>query len=113
MPTLKLSSVRRDLAISAALLLAATGLAALLAARSPLGIDYAGPPGTLCDCAGTPIRALAHGRLHDFLASQPVMGSASLLLRAPFAALGLYHGGGSDLDLYRFGVFPGLLAAGL
>jgi hypothetical protein len=109
----KLSPVRRVLAISAALLLAATALAALLAARTPMGIDYAGPPGTLCDCAATPIRALAHGRLHEFLASQPVMGSASLLLRTPFAVLGLHLGGGSDLDLYRFGAFPCLLAAGL
>jgi hypothetical protein len=107
------SPARRDLAISAVLLLAASGLAALLATRTPMGIDYAGPPGTLCDCAATPIRALAHGRLHEFIASQPVMGSASLLLRAPFAALGLQIGRGSDLELYRLGAFPCLLAAGL
>lgn len=104
MPTLKLSSV---------LVVAAAALAALLALRTPLGVDYAGPAGTLCDCAAAPIRALAHGRLHDFLATQPVMGSASLLVRAPFAALGLHLGHGSDLDLYRLGVFPCVLAAGL
>ena len=104
MPTLKLSSV---------LLLAAGVLAALLALRAPLGIDYAGPPATMCDCAATPIRALAHARVHDFLATQPVMGSASLILRAPFAALGLHFGHGSELDLYRLGTFPCLLAAGL
>jgi Glycosyltransferase family 87 len=112
-PKLELRSVRRDLAISAALLLAAAALAALLAARTAMGVDYAGPPGTFCDCAATPVRALAHGRLHEFLASQPVMGSASLLLRAPFAALGLLLGRTSDLDLYRLGTFPCLLAASL
>jgi hypothetical protein len=103
-PTRKLTST---------LVLAATLLALLLAARTPMGVDYAGPPGTLCDCAAAPIRALAHGRFHEFLATQPVMGSASILGRAPFAALGLHLGSGSDLDLYRFGVFPCLLAAGL
>jgi RsiW-degrading membrane proteinase PrsW (M82 family) len=110
---LSISPTRRDIAITAALLLAAAVLAALLAARAPLGIDYSGPAGTLCDCPGTPIRALAHGRLHDFLATQPVMGSFSLLLRAPFALLGLHATGGSELDLYRLGAFPCLFAAGL
>ena len=104
MPKLKLSSV---------LFVAAGALAALLALRTPMGIDYPGPPASLCDCAAAPIRALAHARLHDFLATQPVMGSASLLLRAPFAALGINLGHGSDLDLYRLGTFPCLLAAGL
>ena len=113
MPTLEHSPARRDLAISAALLLAAAALAALLAVRSPLGLDYVGQPGVLCDCAATPIRALAHGRVHEFLVTQPLMGSVSLLLRAPFAAIGLHLGNGSDLDLYRFGAFPCLLAAGL
>jgi Glycosyltransferase family 87 len=103
-PTLKLSSV---------LVVVAGALAALLALRTPLGVDYTGPPGTFCDCAAAPIRALAHGRLHEFIASQPVMGSGSLLARAPFAALGLHLGRGSDLDLYRLGVFPCVLAAGL
>jgi len=112
-PTLEHSPVRRDLAISAALLLVAAALAALLAVRAPLGLDYVGQPGVLCDCAATPIRALAHGRVHEFLVTQPLMGSVSLLLRAPFAAVGLHLGHGSDLDLYRLGAFPCLLAAGL
>jgi glycosyl transferase family 87 len=103
---------RRDPAITSALLLAAAALAALLAARAPLGVDYAGPPHTLCDCPATPIRALASGHLHEFFASQPVMGSFSLLIRAPFAALGLHLGSGSERELYRLGAFPCLLAAG-
>lgn len=113
MPKLSLNPGRRDHAITAALLLVASALAALLAARTPLGVDYSGPVGTLCDCPATPIRALAHGRLHNFLATQPVMGSGSLLLRAPFAALGLHVTSGTETDLYRFGAFPCLLAAGL
>jgi hypothetical protein len=112
-PQLPTNSGRRDLAITAALVLAACALAALLAARAPLGIDYAGPVGTLCDCPATPIRALARGHLSDFFAGQPVMGSGSLILRAPFAAIGLHAGSGSDLELYRLGAFPCLLAAGL
>jgi hypothetical protein len=103
----------RTYKLSFFLVLAASALAAFLAVRTPLGVDYAGPPGTLCDCAAAPIRALAHGRLHDFLATQPVMGSGSLLARAPFAALGVHLGHGSDLDLYRLGAFPCLLAAAL
>jgi Glycosyltransferase family 87 len=110
---LSLSKPRRDLAISAALVVAAIGLAALLAARTPLGIDYSGPVHPACDCPGTPIRALAHGDVHRFFEAQPVMGPMSLLLRAPFAALGLHLGDGSELTLYRFGVFPCLLATAL
>jgi hypothetical protein len=41
------------------------------------------------------------------------MGSGSLILRAPFAALGLHFTSGTQTDLYRFGAFPCLLAAGL
>jgi hypothetical protein len=103
---------RRDLAITSALLLAAAALAALLAARAPLGVDYAGPPHTLCDCPAAPIRALAGGHLHQFFVTQPVMGSLSLLVRAPFAAIGLHLGSGSERELYRRGAFPCLLAAG-
>jgi hypothetical protein len=97
----------------AALLTVAAALAALLAARAPLGIDYSGAPSTLCDCAAVPIHALATGHLHAFVATQPVMGSTSLLLRAPFAALGVHLTDGTAADLYRFGAFPCLLAAGL
>lgn len=113
MPAKLLNRDRRDVAIGAALLAAALALAAFLASRAPLGTDYAGPAAILCDCPATPIRALAHGRLHEFFATQPVMGSASLLLRAPFAAVGMQLGDGSDLGFYRLGAFPCLLAAGL
>jgi hypothetical protein len=108
-----LSPGLRDYAITAALLPVASALAALLAVRTPLGVDYAGAAGTFCDCPATPIRALAHGHLHQFISTQPVMGSGSLLVRAPFAALGLHLSNGTTLDLYRFGAFPCLLAAGL
>jgi hypothetical protein len=93
--------------------MAAVALAALLAARAPLGIDYSGPPSSLCDCPAAPIHALATGHLHGFVATQPVMGPTSLLVRAPFAALGIQLTGGTATDLYRLGAFPCLLAAGL
>jgi len=67
--------------------------------------------------AGPPIDALMHGRLHEFLASRPLMGPLSLVLRAPFAALSLITGGGAARDFYenayRFGVFPCVVAAGV
>jgi hypothetical protein len=67
--------------------------------------------------AGPSIDALIHGRLHEFLASRPLMGPLSLILRAPFAALSLITGGGGARDFYenayRFGVFPCVLAAGV
>jgi hypothetical protein len=67
--------------------------------------------------AGPPIDALVHGRIHDFLAARPDMGPLSLILRAPFAALGQAIGDGGRahgyLDDYRFGVFACLVVAGL
>jgi hypothetical protein len=67
--------------------------------------------------AGPPIDALAHGRFHEFLSARPIMGPLSLVVRAPFAALGQLVGRGGHvnyyLDDYRFGVFPCLMAAGL
>jgi hypothetical protein len=66
--------------------------------------------------AGPPIDALAHLRLHEFLAARPDMGPLSLVLRAPFAALGQLVGSGGKanyyLDDYRFGAFACLVAAG-
>jgi hypothetical protein len=67
--------------------------------------------------AGPPIDDLAHLRLHDFLSARPDMGPLSLVIRAPFAALGQLLGNGGKahqyLDDYRFGVFPCMVAAGL
>jgi hypothetical protein len=59
------------------------------------GIDY------FADCLG--IDALLRGNLHDFFAQQPIQGSASLLLRAPFVAL-VFH---SDIGtVYYAGLLP-------
>jgi hypothetical protein len=67
--------------------------------------------------AGPPIDALAHGRFHEFLSARPIMGPLSLVVRAPFAAIGQLVGTGGRvnyyLDDYRFGVFACLMAAGL
>jgi hypothetical protein len=92
-------------------LLAAVVACALVAASAPLGVDYLAPPcdPQICDDPGPAIGALAHGDLHGFFASQPPMGSFSLLLRAPAALIG----GDGDLLVYRLGVFVCLLGAGL
>jgi hypothetical protein len=67
--------------------------------------------------AGPPIDALVHLRIHDFLAARPDMGPLSLVLRAPFAALGQALGSGGPshayLDDYRFGIVPCLVIAAL
>lgn len=77
---------------------------AAIAANAPLGVDYHSD-------AGPAIRALLHGDLDAFFAAQPLMGSFSVLVRAPFAALA--GADASDLALYRLGVFPCVAAAGL
>jgi hypothetical protein len=79
-------------------------VAAGLAARGNLG-DYPRD-------AAPAIDALAHGRINDALAHQPLMGTFSVLLRAPFVAV-VQAGHGSELLRYRVGVFPCLVAAGL
>jgi hypothetical protein len=87
---------------------------AFIAYGSPLGTDYLSPPchPLVCDDAGPAIAALANGSTHDFFASQPPMGSFSLLLRGPFAAVAK-AAGGHDLAVYRAGAFACLLALGL
>ncbi len=95
------------------LALAVLTAAALAALTAPLGGDYPGPPCATCDYPGPAIDALLHGRVHDFFAVQPVMGSFSLLLRAPFAGAARLLGGG-ELWEYRAGALACLLfAAGL
>ncbi len=59
--------------------------------------------------AAPAVDALAAGHLGAFLGAHPDMGSVSVLLRAPFVAIG----GGGDLLSYRFGAIPCLLAAGV
>ncbi len=62
--------------------------------------------------AAPPIRALTGLHLGRFLELQPMMGAASLLIRAPFAALG-YAGGGGEHLAYRLGIVPCALAVAL
>lgn len=77
--------------------------------------------GTLWDYpvdAGPVIDALAHLHLHALPVNRiPLMGPLSILLRAPFAALGQAAGGGGSehayLSDYRFGVFPCMISAGI
>ena len=57
---------------------------------------------------GPPIAALSHGHVAGFLSLHPDMGPVSILLRAPFAALG-----GGELAAYRWGCFACLLVVGL
>jgi Glycosyltransferase family 87 len=89
------------------------GASAALAFTAPLGGDY--PGGTCngtCDFAGPPIEALVHGDISRFFDVQPLMGSFSLLLRAPFAAVASVLDGGTLWE-YRLGAFPCLLALAL
>jgi hypothetical protein len=62
--------------------------------------------------AGLTIRALLDGHVGEALASQPLMGSFSVLVRLPFAALASLTGGG-ELAAYRLGCIPCLVALGL
>ncbi len=86
------------------------GCAAYQAFTAPLGGDYPGPTCRTCDFAGPPIDALASGHIGRFFATQPVMGSVSLLLRTPVVAAVRPLGGG-ELLRYRLGSLVCLLAA--
>lgn len=57
--------------------------------------------------AGGAIDSLVRGDIESFFASQPLMGSFSLLLRAPFVAL-VFHE--SESTVYLAGAIPCLLA---
>jgi hypothetical protein len=83
-------------------------VAALMALTAPLGADYPGPPCSVCDFAGPPISALSHGDFGTFFSTQTVMGSFSLVLRAPFAAAARLAGGDVLLQ-YRLGALACLL----
>lgn len=61
--------------------------------------------------AGPPVRLLAEGNLSGFFHFQPLMGSFSVVLRAPIAAVA--GADASELAVYRAGAVPCLLAAGL
>jgi hypothetical protein len=62
--------------------------------------------------AAPAIRLLLHGHVETALASQPLMGSLSVIVRLPFAALATLTGGGG-LAVYRLGCLPCLFALGL
>jgi hypothetical protein len=82
----------------------AAGLLLMLRSAFPMdaGVDYFSD-------ASAAIDALARGDLDDFFHQTPLMGSFSLLLRAPFVKL-VFH---SSLDaVYFAGVLPCLAAVG-
>jgi hypothetical protein len=78
----------------------------LVAVTSAIGADYPGPACLGCDYAGPPIEALARHDLGTFFATEPLMGSFSLLVRLPAALLAQ----GSTLWEYRLGAVVCLLA---
>ena len=84
----------------AAVVLVAIGLSLRAAHGMEPGLDY-------FQDAGGAIDALVRGDLDGFFAGQPLMGSFSLLLRAPFVAL-VFHQ--SESTVYLAGALPCLLA---
>jgi hypothetical protein len=64
------------------------------------------------DNAAPAIRDLLAGDFQRFLADQPLMGSLSILVRLPFAALASAVGGGATLT-YQLGALPCVVAPGL
>jgi Glycosyltransferase family 87 len=86
-------------------------LTALVAAATTLTValatdqsgDYQSAVGfAVTDNPAPATNALADGRLHDFFALHPYMGSLSLLLRAPFVVASRWLGA-DDLTVYRVG----------
>lgn len=123
---------RRSRLLSGPLIVVLAGsiLAFAVAAHAPYGVYY---PGSALDInrTGDAVQALANGDFSRFFATQPPIGPVSVVVRAPFAALAgighhiealpaRYHGRPpfivphdlftSQLRLYRFGLFPCLLA---
>lgn len=100
---------RRAAAVAAIL-----GAAALLAALTPRGADYGVRcPRDFCNDPAHAIYDLATWNIDGFFANQPTMGPVSLVLRAPFAAVGREMGGDQLAEMYRFGTFACLAATGL
>jgi hypothetical protein len=91
--------MRRTLAQVAAVVLVAA-LALRVALLMEPGLDY------FTD-AGGPVDSLARGDLDAFFANQPLMGSFSLVLRAPFVAL-VFHS--SESVVYMAGALPLVLS---
>ena len=114
-------------------MVAVLAIVARTAMTAPLGLDYPGENAGVNQAGGS-IRALVDGDLDRFFESQPPMGSFSLFLRAPFAALAKVDGPlpppdpdlnsghvlatsfadaevvQAELDMYRLGTIPCLLA---
>ena len=89
--------------------LAAAGAA--VAAVSVVLAYANGSTGDYTSDAGPTIHALLDGHFGQALATQPIMGSLSVLVRLPFAALAELTGGG-ELAIYRLGCIPCLLVLG-
>jgi len=88
--------------------LGATSIAVLVALTDPLSANF----GDYRFDAQAAVQALSRLRIDQFLALHPLMGSFSLILRAPFVAASRLVGGGT-LGAYRAGVLPCLLAVAL
>jgi hypothetical protein len=84
---------------------------AAVAAASVLLAYANGSTGDYTSDAGPTIHALLDGNFGQALAAQPIMGSLSVLVRLPFAALAELTGGG-ELAIYRLGCIPCLLVLG-
>jgi hypothetical protein len=88
------------------------GAAALAVASVYVAVHY-GLTGDYPIDAGPPLDAFRHGHLGSFLANDALMGPFALVARVPFVALSRFGGWGSELDVYRLGVIPCVLAAAI
>jgi hypothetical protein len=95
--------------LSVAAIVVASGL---ISAGTTLGVDYSNPSVVGQNVAGPSVEALARLDFKAFVAEQPIMGTVSLVLRAPFVALAGVFGGGMLLE-YRLGSFACVVALGL
>src|SRR3954454_15808470 len=112
----------RSWVMTVAIGLALAAYAGAVITTAPLGLDYPGSALT-ANRAGAPIRALVDGDIERFFATQPAIGSVSVVVRAPFAALARVRGPlpppadaqsafdlppgpqrDSELELYRLGL---------
>jgi len=83
--------------------LVAAGASLTVALATDQSGDYQSAVGfAVSDNPAPATNALADGRLHDFFALHPYMGSFSLLLRAPFVTAARWLGA-DDLTVYRVG----------
>src|SRR3990170_4250800 len=86
--------------LTATVILALLGMSARVGAQMETGLDYFSD-------AGGAIDSLVRGDFRSFFATQPLMGSFSLLLRAPFVAA-VFHSGESTV--YLAGALPCIAA---